>query len=82
MVYFFVEKLKVKMSRQSGDVEKKRATFGMGCFWAGDSLFGATPGVLRTTVGYSGGTKYSPSYKNMQVLLNLFISKLLLSYEY
>lgn len=43
----------------------KRATFGMGCFWAGDSLFGVTPGVIRTSVGYSGGTKLSPAYKNM-----------------
>ncbi|KAF7989571.1 hypothetical protein HCN44_008245 [Aphidius gifuensis] len=52
-----------------GQIEKpktaKRATFGMGCFWAGDSLFGAIPGVLRTTVGYSGGTKLSPAYKNI-----------------
>ncbi|XP_012262170.2 peptide methionine sulfoxide reductase [Athalia rosae] len=43
----------------------KRATFGMGCFWAGDALFGATPGVVRTAVGYSGGTQESPSYRNL-----------------
>ncbi|XP_043280936.1 peptide methionine sulfoxide reductase [Venturia canescens] len=43
----------------------KRATFGMGCFWAGDSLFGATPGVVTTCVGYAGGNKPSPTYRNI-----------------
>ena len=43
----------------------KKATFGMGCFWAGDSLFGATQGVISTCVGYSGGTKESPKYRNL-----------------
>lgn len=37
----------------------------MGCFWASDSLFGATPGVLRTHVGYSGGTTLDPVYRNL-----------------
>nr|CAH7713277.1 unnamed protein product [Callosobruchus chinensis] len=37
----------------------------MGCFWAGDALFGAQPGVLRTRVGYSGGTTMDPVYKKM-----------------
>ncbi|XP_053671442.1 peptide methionine sulfoxide reductase isoform X1 [Anopheles nili] len=42
-----------------------KATFGMGCFWGCDSLFGATRGVLRTRVGYAGGTTEAPVYKNM-----------------
>lgn len=33
----------------------EKATFGMGCYWAAESLFGSAPGVLRTRVGYSGG---------------------------
>lgn len=47
------------------DAEYETATFGMGCFWSGESLFGATPGVLRTKVGYSGGKKPSPKYKEI-----------------
>ncbi|XP_076259498.1 methionine sulfoxide reductase A isoform X4 [Rhynchophorus ferrugineus] len=43
----------------------KKATFGMGCFWANDALFGAQKGVLRTRVGYSGGTTPNPVYKSM-----------------
>lgn len=41
------------------------ATFGMGCFWGADSLFGATIGVLRTKVGYSGGTQLNPKYRDL-----------------
>jgi peptide-methionine (S)-S-oxide reductase len=37
----------------------------MGCFWAGDSLFGATLGVIRTSVGYAGGLKDNPAYRNL-----------------
>ena len=43
----------------------KRATFGMGCFWAADALYGATPGVITTCVGYSGGSKEAPVYRNL-----------------
>jgi len=47
------------------EVPFKKATFGMGCFWANDALFGAQQGVLRTRVGYSGGTTPNPVYKSM-----------------
>ncbi|MFC7020294.1 MULTISPECIES: peptide-methionine (S)-S-oxide reductase MsrA [Haloarcula] len=38
------------------------ATFGMGCFWGPDARFGAMPGVVRTRVGYAGGTDPDPTY--------------------
>ncbi|KAF5288259.1 hypothetical protein FQA39_LY04027 [Lamprigera yunnana] len=47
------------------DIPFQKATFGMGCFWANDSLFGATQGVLRTRVGYSGGTTPNATYKSI-----------------
>ena len=47
------------------DVPTKKATFGMGCFWGVESLFGATKGVIRTRVGFTGGNKDSPVYKNL-----------------
>lgn len=53
------------MPAELEEVKGKRATFGMGCFWAGDALFGATPGVIRTCVGYAGGSKENPTYRNM-----------------
>jgi len=38
------------------------ATFAMGCFWGPDGLFGFSPGVIRTRVGYAGGEKINPTY--------------------
>ncbi|PSQ19680.1 peptide methionine sulfoxide reductase [Halobacteriales archaeon QS_8_69_26] len=42
--------------------ETETATFGLGCFWGPDGRFGAMDGVVRTRVGYAGGTKRNPSY--------------------
>ena len=42
--------------------ETETATFGMGCFWGPDALFGAKEGVVRTRVGYAGGTASDPTY--------------------
>ncbi len=41
------------------------ATFALGCFWHPDSQFGVLPGVVRTRVGYSGGTKVDPTYHDL-----------------
>jgi peptide-methionine (S)-S-oxide reductase len=38
------------------------AAFGMGCFWGGEALFGAVPGVKRTSVGFAGGSTPQPTY--------------------
>lgn len=54
-----------KMPGQLEEIQAKRATFGMGCFWAGDCLFGVLPGVIRTCVGYAGGQKESPTYRSI-----------------
>jgi peptide-methionine (S)-S-oxide reductase len=42
--------------------ETETATFGMGCFWGPDARFGAMAGVVRTRVGYAGGTRPDPTY--------------------
>ena len=42
--------------------EVETATFGIGCFWGPDAQFGAVDGVVRTRVGYAGGTKREPTY--------------------
>ncbi|XP_034111799.1 peptide methionine sulfoxide reductase isoform X2 [Drosophila albomicans] len=47
------------------NVSHATATFGMGCFWGAESLYGATRGVLRTTVGYAGGQAEFPTYRKM-----------------
>jgi len=40
----------------------ERAIFGMGCFWKSQYVFSKVPGVVKTTVGYSGGKVANPSY--------------------
>ena len=41
------------------------ATFALGCFWGPDGRFGILPGVIRTRVGYAGGTSEHPTYHNI-----------------
>lgn len=40
-------------------------TCAMGCFWGPDCRFGAMYGVVRTRVGYAGGTTPIPTYHNI-----------------
>lgn len=46
-------------------IETKTATFAMGCFWSPDALFGSLEGVVRTRVGYAGGSTENPTYRNL-----------------
>ena len=41
------------------------ATFALGCFWGPDARFGLMPGVLRSRVGYAGGTVPAPTYRTI-----------------
>jgi peptide-methionine (S)-S-oxide reductase len=47
------------------DKEKAMATFAGGCFWCMQPPFGAEPGVLETTVVYTGGQTENPTYKQV-----------------
>ena len=38
------------------------AVVACGCFWSLDDHFMSLPGVVRTTVGYTGGSSSSPTY--------------------
>ncbi len=41
------------------------ATFSGGCFWCMQPAFDRLPGVIRTTVGYTGGTVKDPTYEEV-----------------
>jgi peptide-methionine (S)-S-oxide reductase len=41
------------------------ATFGAGCFWGVEPAFRRTPGVNDAAVGYSGGDREKPTYKDV-----------------
>ncbi|KAH7669064.1 Peptide-methionine (S)-S-oxide reductase protein [Dioscorea alata] len=41
------------------------AVFALGSFWRSEAAFGCLPGVVRTFVGYAGGSKTNPEYRNV-----------------
>ncbi len=43
----------------------QKAVFGMGCFWGAERKFWSLPGVITTSVGYSGGFTQNPSYQEV-----------------
>ncbi len=42
-----------------------KAMFGAGCFWGVEATFKKVAGVTKTEVGYAGGTKDNPTYKEV-----------------
>jgi peptide-methionine (S)-S-oxide reductase len=41
---------------------QEQATFAGGCFWCTQHDFDLVPGLISTTVGYTGGTTQNPTY--------------------
>jgi len=42
-----------------------KAIFAAGCFWGIQDFYNSIPGVLRTVVGYTGGTSNNPDYEQV-----------------
>ena len=46
-------------------VHSEKATFGAGCFWGAEATFRQIKGVIKTTVGFMGGTLKNPTYEQV-----------------
>jgi peptide-methionine (S)-S-oxide reductase len=51
--------------QETADTKFEIATFAGGCFWHMQNDFSQIDGVISTTVGYTGGDKLDPSYKEV-----------------
>lgn len=43
----------------------RKATFAGGCFWCMQPVYDKLPGVVSTIVGYTGGSRESPTYEEV-----------------
>jgi len=50
-------------SQNSRSLTTKKAVFAGGCFWCIQPAFDRAPGVIKTVVGYCGGTEPNPTYE-------------------
>ncbi|MDH5468751.1 MAG: bifunctional methionine sulfoxide reductase B/A protein [Candidatus Aminicenantes bacterium] len=46
-------------------LKAETAIFAAGCFWGIEQKFGLLPGVISTVVGYTGGHKENPTYRQV-----------------
>ena len=56
--------LKTDLSAKLKDNEEE-IFFGCGCFWGAEKGFWRLPGVITTAVGYAGGEKKEPTYREV-----------------
>lgn len=59
----------------------EKAIFAAGCFWGVQHQFERIPGVLNTTVGYTGGPEADPAYTQVKAHMTHHVEAIFVDYD-
>mgnify|MGYP000240716913 CR=1 FL=1 len=59
----------------------EKAIFAAGCFWGVQHQFERIPGVLNTTVGYTGGPEANPTYTQVKAHMTHHVEAIFVDYD-
>ena len=62
-------------------MKAEKAIFAAGCFWGVQHQFERIPGVLNTTVGYTGGPEANPAYTQVKAHQTHHVEAILVDYD-
>ncbi len=65
LTFFLVFGITLGIVNMADARKLEKATFAGGCFWCMEHPFDELDGVISTTVGYTGGHKENPTYKEV-----------------
>lgn len=65
----------------SAQAETRTAIFAGGCFWCMEPVFDVIPGVIDTTVGYTGGKKNTANYEQVSTGTTGHIESIKVTYD-